>query len=252
MRNNILILAICFSTFCIAQTPTDSTAIKNQLLIEQLKNRINTIDNIGNGTNAFQKQIDEMKVEMRRQNDSIVKLLNIINELKQYAATNSVNQVNSASSSQYIKPTLSKSYSNESFNSSKSLNDNDYNELNKTDETFQEYIASCNCSPILYKPYQVELNFKTISSLNEVIKKYEATSKQKIVIIGHADKSGNEQTNINLSKQRAENLKSYLIIASGKIKNEDILIEWYGSSQPIKNLPENKKELNRRTEIILK
>ena len=82
MRNNILILAICFSTFCIAQTPTDSTAIKNQLLIEQLKNRINTIDNIGNGTNAFQKQIDEMKVEMRRQNDSIVKLLNIINELK--------------------------------------------------------------------------------------------------------------------------------------------------------------------------
>ena len=60
MRTNFLLLSICFSAFCIAQTPADSTAIKNQLLIEQLKNRINTIDNIGNGTNAFQKQIDEI------------------------------------------------------------------------------------------------------------------------------------------------------------------------------------------------
>ena len=59
------------------------------------------------------------------------------------------------------------------------------------------------------------------------------------MIVGHADKSGNEQTNITLSKQRAEKLKSYLIIASDKIKKEDISIEWHGSSQPIKNLPEN-------------
>lgn len=244
MRTNFLLLSICFSAFCIAQTPADSTAIKNQLLIEQLKNRINTIDNIGNGTNAFQKQIDELKIEMKRQNDSITKLLNIINELKRYAATNQSNQ--------NTKPTtLTINSSNENFRDSKSLNDNDYNELNKVESAFQEYMANCNCSPILYKPYQVELNFKTINSLNEVIKNYESNSKHKIVIVGHADKSGNEQTNITLSKQRAEKLKSYLIIASDKIKKEDISIEWHGSSKPIKNLPENKKELNRRTEIIL-
>ncbi len=243
MKNNFLILAICFSTFCIAQTPSDSTAIKNQLLIEQLKNRINTIDNIGNGTNLLQKQIDELKIEMVRQNDSIVKLLNIINELKKYAATNAGNQS--------PKPSLSISSDNESFSSSKLMNDNDYNELNKTQGAFQDYMASCNCYPLLYKPYQVELNFNTINSLNEVIKSYESNSKKKIVIVGHADKSGSEQTNITLSKQRAEKLKSYLIIASDKIKKEDISIEWHGSSKPIKNLPENKKELNRRTEIIL-
>lgn len=244
MRTRLLTSAICFSVFCFAQTPIDSTAIKNQELIEQLKNRINTIDNIGNGTNAYQKQIDELKIEVRRQNDSITKLLNIINELKKYAATN--NSTNPSS-----KSVLSVGSNNEGVISSKTLNDNDYNEMSKADGVFQEYMASCNCSPILYKPYQVELNFKTISSLNEIIKNYESNSKHKIVIIGHADKSGSEQTNISLSKQRAEKLKSYLIIASDKIKKEDISIEWHGSSQPIKNLPDNKKELNRRTEILL-
>lgn len=242
MKNNFLILAILFSTFCIAQAPSDSSAIKNQLLIEQLKNRINTIDNIGNGTDLLQKPIDELKIEMVRQNDSIVKLLYIINDLKKDAATNS--EIQSS------KPSLSIS-SDENFISSKLLKDNDYNELNKTEGAFQDYMTNCNCYPLLYKPYQVELNFKTINSLNEVIKSFESNSKNKIVIIGHADKSGREQTNIYLSKQRAENLKSYLIIASDKIKKEDISIEWHGSSKPIKNLPENKKKLNRRTEIIL-
>lgn len=244
MRNNFLILALCFSFFCFAQSRLDSTAIKNQVLIEQLKNRINTIDNIGNGASPFQNQIDQLKVEMARQNDSIVKLLNIINELKKYAASNSTNN-------QAEKKLITKS-NNETVSSSKLLNDNDYNDFNKSEIFFQKYIEYCNCSPLLYKPYQVELNFKTINTLNEIIKNYESNSKQKILIVGHADKSGNEQTNIALSKQRAEKLKSYLIIASDKIKEENIFIEWQGSTQSIKNLPENKKELNRRTEITLK
>lgn len=244
MRTKFFIAAICFTSFCIAQTSTDSTVIKNQALIEQLRNRISTIDNIGNGTNSFQKQINELKVEMARQNDSIVQLLNIINELKNYAIKNITNQ--NAKSSLVVRS------NNESFGSSKSLSDSEYNELNKSDGVFQDYVASCNCSPLFYKSYQVELNFKTINSLNEVIKNYESNSTQKIVITGHADKSGNEQTNINLSKQRAEKLKNYLIIASDKIKKEDILIEWKGSSMPIQNLPESKKELNRRTEILIK
>jgi flagellar motor protein MotB len=247
MKTSFFIIATCFVSFSFAQAPVDSTAIKNQLLIEQLKNRINTIDNIGNGTNAFQKQIDELKIEMARQNDSIVKLLNIINELKSYAAANVSNASNQNSKTSFA---LGKNNS-ESFSNTKKLNDNDYNEVNKADGTFQDYMASCNCSPLFYKPYQVELNFKTINSLNEIIKNYELNSKHKIVIVGHADKSGNEQTNINLSKQRAEKLKSYLIIASDKIKKEDISIEWHGSSKPIENLPENKKELNRRTEILI-
>ena len=45
-------------------------------------------------------------------------------------------------------------------------------------------------------------------------------------------------------------IQSKYATLAGEIK-DDISIEWYGSSKPIKNLPENKKELNRRTEIIL-
>lgn len=275
MRTKFFIAAICCTTVTIAQTSSDSTTIKNQQLIEQLKNRINTIDNIGNGTNAFQKQIDEMKIEMARQNDSIVKLLNIINGLKQYAATNNIgnnssqnektsltlnsenenstqrNKTNKENKKGKQRSSLTVSSNNEGFVSSKSLNDNDYNELSKSDDSYQNYISSCNCIPLLYKPYQVELNFKTITQLDEVIKNYESNSNKKVTIIGHADKTGDESINISLSKQRAENLKNYLIIASDKIKKDNIIIEWKGSSMPIQNLSENKQELNRRTEITL-
>lgn len=271
MRTKFFIAAISLTTTCFAQIP-DSTSIKNQQLIEQLKNRINTIDNIGNGTNAFQKQIDEMKIELARQNDSIVKLLNIINGLKQYAATNNIGnnssqnekssltlnsenetsvQRNKTNKNSKQHSSISVNANNEGFVSSKSLNDNDYNELSKSEASYQNYISTCNCIPLLYKPYQVELNFKTIAQLDEVIKNYEINSNNKITIIGHADKTGDESTNISLSKQRAENLKNYLIIASEKIKKENISIEWKGSSAPIKNLSENKQELNRRTEITL-
>lgn len=247
MKTKFLIFSVCLTAICFAQTPTDSTAIKNQILIDQLKNRINTIDNIGNGNNSYQKQIDELRVELHRQNDSITKLLNIINELKRYAASNEVKPgINSN-----ISISSESNEKNVERSASKNLNDNDYIEISKSNNAFQEYASNCNCSPILYKPYQVELNFKTITSLNEIIKNYEANSNHKIVIVGHADKSGNEQTNITLSQQRAENLKKYLIIASDKIKKENISIEWFGSSKPIPNIPDSKKELNRRTEIIL-
>jgi len=42
-----------------------------------------------------------------------------------------------------------------------------------------------------------------------------------------------------------------LIIASDKIKKEDVVIEWVGSSKPVPNLPDSKKDLNRRTEISI-
>lgn len=242
MRNSLIVAALCLPVFCFSQSNSDSTMIKNKLMIEELKNRINTIDNIGNGTNSYQKQIDDLRTEVSRQNDSITKLLAIINELKRYASANASD----------LKPKTSLPlHSKDERLVSKSLSDNDYNALKKAASAFQQYLLSCNCSPLFYKPYQVELSYKTITDLNEIIKKYESNSNHKIVIVGHADKSGNEEKNLVLSKQRAENLKNYLIIASDKIKAENIMVEWHGSSKPVPNLPENKKELNRRTEIVL-
>jgi flagellar motor protein MotB len=244
MRTKVFIAALCFNSFCFAQTQVDSTAIKNQALIEQLKNRINTIDNIGNGTNSYQKQIDELKVEMARQNDSIIKLLTIINDLKRYA-TNS-------KTSQSSTPSLTIDSEKDVVNRSNKLTDRQYNNLKDSEAFYQEYIKNCNCAAIFYKPYQVELNFETIVALEELIKQFETNAHQKITILGHADRSGDEAKNVMLSKQRAESLKKYLIIASSKIKSEDVIIEWYGSSRPIQSLPQSKKQFNRRTEITLK
>ena len=242
MKNKIIVSAAMLFVFQMGAQSNDSLSIKNKQAIEALKNRLNNVDKIDLGSNTFQKQIDALKAELTRQNDSVTKLLTIINDLKKFAPSNLPEQK--------FKTSLLINSKGEHI-TTKSLSDNDYNVNSKSDSDIQNYISSCNCSPLFYKPYQVQLNFKTISDLNELIKNYEANSKHKIVIVGHADKSGNEDRNINLSKQRAENLKSYLIIASDKIKKEDIVIEWVGSSKPIPNLPENKKELNRRTEIIL-
>lgn len=245
MRTKIFIGAVCFSAVCLAQGPSDSTAIKNKLLIDQLKNRINTIDNIGNGSNTFQKQIDDLKMEMGRQNDSITKLLTIINDLKKYAPANSV--VNQKPSNKTFKMGAG----SEQLALPKNMTDNAYNELKKSDADIQNYVLNCNCNPLFFKPYEVDLDYKTMSDLNEVIKKYESAANSKIVIVGHADKTGVETKNVLLSQKRAENLRNYLVLASDKIKKENITVEWYGSSKPIKDLPEEKQQLNRRTELII-
>lgn len=244
MKTRLFILSTLLSSFCFSQKTDDSTIIKNQLMIENLKNRISVIDNNTNEFSGIQKQLDELRKEVVRQNDSINKLLNIINELKRFAASTKEEQNKKPSS-------LVLNSKNEKL-AAKNYNDNDFNALKKADPVLQQYLSSCNCSPLFYKPYQVELDFKTITDLNAIIKNYESlNSNNKIVIVGHADKSGIEEKNIALSKQRAEKLKNYLIIASDKIKKENILIEWYGSSKPIENLTEDKKEFNRRTEVIV-
>jgi len=183
MRNNIITVALFLSTLCLAQTNTDSTVAKNKQMIEELKNRINAIDNIGNGSNTFQKQIDDLRAELLRQNDSVTKLLTIINDLKKFAPLNNTEQK--------IKTSLLINSKDDRL-SYKSLSDNEYNLSKKQDAEIQNYISSCNCTPMFYKPYQIDLNFKTITDLNEVIKKYESNPNHKIVIVGHADKSGSE------------------------------------------------------------
>ena len=245
MRTSILILSICFSSVVYSQTAAaeDSTIVKNKLMIENLKNRINAIDNNTNDLLGFQKQLEALRKEVARQNNSINKLLGIINELKQYANNSSMEQA--PKSTLRINSNIDKLDLN-------SMSDNNYNALKKLDVDLQQYLSTCNCSPLFYKPYQVELNFNELTDLNKVIKQFESKPLQKIIIKGHADRSGTEDGNVVLSKQRAEMLKNYLISISDKIKKEDIEIEWHGSSLPIKDLSATNQGLNRRTEILIK
>lgn len=70
----------------------------------------------------------------------------------------------------------------------------------------------------------------------------------KIEIAGHTDDVGDENANLQLSKNRAESVKAYLV---GKgIAGERILTKGYGESMPIAdNSNEEGRKINRRTEV---
>ena len=85
----------------------------------------------------------------------------------------------------------------------------------------------------------------------EVLSMFMNNRKNVVVMIeGHTDAIGSEETNNRLSKFRAENVKSYLIkkgISAKRIKTQG-----YGESRPIaSNNTDFGRKLNRRTEIII-
>ncbi|CAA6811618.1 MAG: OmpA domain protein, partial [uncultured Sulfurovum sp.] len=64
-------------------------------------------------------------------------------------------------------------------------------------------------------------------------------------IQGHTDSSGNEASNVTLSKNRAESVKAYLV--SKGIATASLTAEGFGSSQPIaSNETQEGKKANRR------
>ncbi len=75
--------------------------------------------------------------------------------------------------------------------------------------------------------------------------------KFKLNISGHTDSDGREDFNLNLSQQRANAIKEY-IIYFGNIDEERIVAKGLGSSQPIlKDHSEEAKKTNRRVEFEL-
>ncbi len=70
-------------------------------------------------------------------------------------------------------------------------------------------------------------------------------------ILGHTDSDGREEFNLNLSQQRADAIKEYLIYF-GNIDENRISARGFGSSQPIlKEHTDEAKKLNRRVEFEL-
>jgi len=72
-----------------------------------------------------------------------------------------------------------------------------------------------------------------------------------VEIHGHTDNIGTDADNITLSKQRAENVKNYLI--SKGISSQRVSIKYFGESHPVSdnNSPKGRKA-NRRVEIMFK
>jgi outer membrane protein OmpA-like peptidoglycan-associated protein len=75
---------------------------------------------------------------------------------------------------------------------------------------------------------------------------------KEILVMGFTDSTASASYNLNLAKQRAEAVKSYLT-KSGKIAPDDVTTESFGQRQPVATnaTPEGRQQ-NRRVEIVVK
>ena len=68
-------------------------------------------------------------------------------------------------------------------------------------------------------------------------------------ISGHTDSSGNEDFNLRLSKERAKNIRDYIVLF-GDVEAHRVEADGFGSSKPlIEELTEEDRALNRRVEF---
>ena len=68
-------------------------------------------------------------------------------------------------------------------------------------------------------------------------------------ISGHTDSSGNEDFNIRLSKERAKNIRDYIVLF-GDVEPHRVEADGFGSAKPlIEELTEEDRSLNRRVEF---
>jgi outer membrane protein OmpA-like peptidoglycan-associated protein len=87
-------------------------------------------------------------------------------------------------------------------------------------------------------------------ALNQITEYLNKNPEVKIIIVGHTDITGNFLSNITLSKERAESIKSYLI-ANGKIAGSRLQSDGVGPLCPVStNSTEDGRKLNRRVEIV--
>ncbi len=83
--------------------------------------------------------------------------------------------------------------------------------------------------------------------LSNTLQKYSDTD---VHILGHTDNIGNTDYNLNLSRNRAEAVKNYLIVAD--IDRKRLETQGYGESDPIAtNETKTGRENNRRVEITI-
>ncbi len=103
---------------------------------------------------------------------------------------------------------------------------------------------------ITFRSGSADLNaqfFNVLSSIGLVLKEYDSTL---VLVVGHTDSVGSEQSNRVLSERRASAVASYL--GSQGIVSKRIMIAGYGESQPrASNNTAAGRQQNRRVEITL-
>lgn len=101
---------------------------------------------------------------------------------------------------------------------------------------------------IFFNSNKATLMEKSFSELDKLVIQLNAEKKMNIEIKGHADSEGNEAKNLELSEQRANAVKAYLV--SKGISDKRIVSKGFGSSRPVApDSTEEGRQKNRRVEF---
>jgi outer membrane protein OmpA-like peptidoglycan-associated protein len=86
--------------------------------------------------------------------------------------------------------------------------------------------------------------------LDEVVDFLKRNSKVRIELQGHTDNQGSALNDLELSQQRVDKIKSYLV--SQGIKSNRVSGKGFGNTRPIaSNNTEEERKLNRRVEFVI-
>ena len=103
---------------------------------------------------------------------------------------------------------------------------------------------------ILFDTGKATIKFESAEVLNQIINVLKKFPKSRFRIEGYTDSTGKKQKNIELSQNRADAVKIYLI--QGGIDQSRLESKGYGPEKPIASNKNKKgRELNRRVEINL-
>ena len=108
-----------------------------------------------------------------------------------------------------------------------------------------------NLKPIYFKQSKPIILQESFAALDELAQFLNKNKNMYITIEGHTDNQGEEEDLLQLSKERAEAIKDYLVYKK-RIKPVRLSTEGYGSEQPVNdNSDEAKRAINRRVEVYI-
>ncbi len=101
---------------------------------------------------------------------------------------------------------------------------------------------------LYFSSNQAQIFFKAYPHLDHLAELMQERSDWQLVIIGHTDDRGSAESNLEVSRRRAEAVLFYMI--NQGVSREQLVLEYYGESDPFtSNDTEAGRQLNRRVEL---
>lgn len=118
--------------------------------------------------------------------------------------------------------------------------------FNKLTETISSRVKF---ESITFANGKAELTSEMFGDMNKLVNFMYDNPDFLLRITGHTDSSGNEEFNLRLSKERAKNIRDYIVLF-GDVEPHRVEADGFGSAKPLINeLTEDDRSLNRRVEF---